>query len=462
MKKSQIRFIAIAIVGAAVLLLLNYGRTSFDRRRCVAQNAEKYQTFFESFFNQLGSTSAQRHMPRRGSLGAADSAPAEGIHTQLEEVLRDLPPMGVHNNDICAYGALPTVPNDPFPCETRGPKPSPIVASTVSPTVSPKPSPTPPACLRPCMIVASPSPSPIPTPTPIGSARNRIIKAGKAVARLEIVAPAGSFSNLAGPATGSEEHYLWGTAVMVDVGVAATSCHAIEPLVKMLNGKLDLSLDKDQRLLIDFGENSRDHLLNQEFEVDHLLACSDTEGLDVALLQVHCIARDKSTTLDPGNKITLDTNPPPADPEPATMAAIVGYADLDHPLDNNTDQVYSSYKGTRFAKFVSLDFVVGTNHCIDKPKILLDTGTTTIGESGAVVLRLPRDSSDSSELQAIGFHTCCSAYFGESSPTPPHEKLPCSRLERTVYNQAVSSWSVLQDEHLGSVLKHPLGCGTAK
>ncbi len=253
---------------------------------------------------------------------------------------------------------------------------------------------------------------------------------------------------------------MWGTGFVIAKGsvtngvivkgVIATSCHAIDSLLvkdKDHPGKWILPTNTRESLKIDFKDGpSQDS--KYEFDVGSFLGCGSRQGLDIALLEV-ALKNDNNDDLPPPLQLYAGLEDP--DPNPDHRLAAVGYADLDHPIDADTQEMYQPYekKEYPYVKFVMVNSVSTIDTCDDDLSLLLDTADTTMGESGSPVMDLTQFSG---KPLVVGVHTCCAAYFKYQKAEPPEHALSASWLRRTYRNQDVSSWSILKDTALCKVL----------
>ena len=171
-------------------------------------------------------------------------------------------------------------------------------------------------------------------------------------------------------------------------------------------------------------------------------------------------------------------------------AAPIAYGDLSHPIDQVTSEMYAPFVHTDlpkdpkikeyvYRKFAMWDGIIETAKC-DNVDYELDTASTTLGSSGALVLGIfkdavpPRQSTSSNKTEspgraetdalgeptftslpsplAIGMHKCCAAYFGEEDAYGPPPTIPCASLHRTPFNQNVSSKSILEEPRFCKLL----------
>jgi trypsin-like peptidase len=243
---------------------------------------------------------------------------------------------------------------------------------------------------------------------------------------------------------------FWGTGFVISQNYVATTCHIVDPL---LNDSNMLQLGDKETMVIEFQNPARQCQIDPTY-----VTCSAHQGLDVALLKV---VKDSCKTT--GSMPNPSSLPPPVlldDEAPSkltdTQLAVIGYGDLDHPIDANTDELYSPFKGSGYNKFLMLDFAPAVENCGgDKGRlnILLDAASTTVGESGGVLVKVGK-VGDSSPLGVVGVHTCCSTFFsGQEKGIPPESGRACTKVRRTFDNQDVSIKSVLDDATLCAVLK---------
>jgi hypothetical protein len=247
----------------------------------------------------------------------------------------------------------------------------------------------------------------------------------------------------------SKNSTFWGTGFVISQNYVATTCHIMDPLMNDSNA---LQLD-NETMVIEFRNPTRQCQIDPTY-----VTCSTHQGLDVALLKV---VKDSCKTTDSMPKAS--SLPPPVlldDEGPSNLTdkllAVIGYGDLDHPIDANTDDLYSPFKGSGYNKFLMLDFAPAVENCGgDKGQlnILLDAASTTVGESGGVLVNVGK-VGDSSPLAVVGVHTCCSTFFsGQEKGIPPESGRACTKVRRTFDNQDVSIKSVLDDATLCAVLK---------
>jgi hypothetical protein len=68
-----------------------------------------------------------------------------------------------------------------------------------------------------------------------------------------------------------------------------------------------------------------------------------------------------------------------------------------------------------------------------------------MGESGSILV-------DRRDQTIIGVHVCCSYPQDDTYNKPPAAKLPCARLKRTQYNQAIGVCKLFQNQELVKAL----------
>lgn len=320
--------------------------------------------------------------------------------------------------------------------------------------------------------------------------KDRIVNFAPYVGRLEIRRP-----KVNQDGTPGYDYYIWGTAVLVGNGVIATSCHVIDSVTKDDGYKPELNLDHDQSLIVDFGDdsgyypatnsaagknpkssqhtsgakkqkagknaNNGDNPENSQYEVQELLGCSRQLGIDVALLKLCPTSVNNNSVLSGFHAWFITDRPDPSHiQEELRSMAIIGTPDLEHPINPVTQDIYSRYEGKQYAKFVVFDTFDEIDPCGESVDIMLDTTTTTVGESGAPVIKLITPPPDGRQLKGdeekyliAGIHTCCSVFSDDLAYKPPRPDLSCANLRRTVQHQAVSSWSIVRDPFLCPILK---------
>jgi len=288
-----------------------------------------------------------------------------------------------------------------------------------------------------------PYPSPLPSscnPLNPGNPNNikkktKIPSLGKSVGRLEV-----RFND-------TDPAAIWGSGFMIAPGVFATGCHVIESLREQ---DPDLQLSGGESVVIDFGESPKSTDPTAEFKVLKVFDCSEERGLDVALLAVEKQNKKKDALPDP-----LPLYLGKLDGIRSDLSVLIGYADLDHFIDPFKAELYNSYVTSTYGKFSMIDFIITKDRCGDDNSfdIVLDIDSTTVGESGAVVIDL--FDNDQNKMPIVtGIHSCCSAYFPEDKAWPPLPKRNCAQLRRTFHNQDIASWSILQDPRLCKVLNN--------
>lgn len=290
---------------------------------------------------------------------------------------------------------------------------------------------------------------------------------------------------------------MLGTGFLIAPGTFAVSCHVIAPVLK---DHPDLKLDYPEKLVVDFQTTRYSFDLTKEIDVTGFLGCSRKNGLDVALIDI-CPRRDPRTpkpkcdvpsATEPPYSLQLLLDSPKNITEIKTEFSIaVGYPDFNHFIDPLKRVIYApwanNYKGGsinnagaykdasgskhnyyNYGKFLLIDGVEDEDECDSDLGIVLDTVSTTVGESGSVVIDLhePVKATGSFDPKngwpdvyprkkpvVVGMHTCCSSYFENDYGKPPEANLPCARLRRTFHNQDISSWSILKDRTLCPLLR---------
>jgi hypothetical protein len=252
---------------------------------------------------------------------------------------------------------------------------------------------------------------------------------------------------------------LWGTGFMVANGVFATNCHVVAPLLKL---DAHLQLPYPETLVIDFEATPWSLGPAKEFPIKDILGCSQQQGLDIAFLNL-CDGDVCPSGLPNPLPLLLEN----FEDLKNEMAVVVGYADMNRFVNPDRRAMYDPYippynQDPAYGKFVLIDGISAEDKCDDDFKIMLDTESTTIGESGAVVLDLhspilykpnPVPSSSDVDIAVAGVHTCCSAYYETDYGEPPKDSMRCARLKRTFHNQAIESRSIIKDRKLCLILK---------
>lgn len=314
--------------------------------------------------------------------------------------------------------------------------------------------------------------------------------------------------------SGHEE--FWGTGFMIADNIFAMSCHTVQPLLREVNGTIRFA-DKYRPVVhFDNGHSSsgKSDSLIYEFPVGtDQVTCSKIYGLDVALLTIS----SDGVLVEPKEKNNRDSSQnnkstrtrsagiPMTKPLPPKLplylenpralkgdhGVMIAYADLRHFIDEHAAEMYEPFiselikeeNHSDHYKFAVLDWIAEDSHYNDNLDILLDTATTTLGESGGPVIDFfgkdriydPQSPPLSNALPpdplVVGIHSCCAAYFVDKSKYTerdlPHYKdvysqdasgsvppaLECAEVRRTLPNQAVSIWSVLHDPDLCEFLQ---------
>lgn len=241
------------------------------------------------------------------------------------------------------------------------------------------------------------------------------------------------------PDYGKISYAQWGTAIQIADDAILTSCHQLESLVDTdEHGNWRLKpMEKSEDLRVDFGERDDQFDCGNEYKVTGLLWLPDEEGFDVAVLRIapddHCARRPLSRHGE--FKIA-----PSGDDK--REVAVIGYPDFHHPLDPCAEAAFEPYKLQGDAKFVSLGCaqdISKMDSCAASDKgTLLHTATTTMGESGSIVI-------DRGTRAVIGLHVCCSYPQDNAYGQPPESQLKCANLKRTQDNQAISVCKLLSD-----------------
>jgi Trypsin-like peptidase domain len=242
--------------------------------------------------------------------------------------------------------------------------------------------------------------------------------------------------------SGKISYAQWGTAVQVADDVIVTSCHELESLVEKKDGTWKLKkMEPSEDLYVDFGERDDQYDHGNEFKVTEILWLPEDEGVDVAALKIEpqCALPDKKLCPPrPSPMLFKFGDAPTSDPEHKHEVAVIGYPDFHHPLDPCAEASFGPYKTQGDAKFVSLGCAQDRSdmpNCKAYPKgTLLHSATTTMGESGGIVV-------DRDKKMIIGMHVCCSYPQDKTYGTPPTSELSCARLknEQTQDNQAISA-----------------------
>jgi hypothetical protein len=180
--------------------------------------------------------------------------------------------------------------------------------------------------------------------------------------------------------------------------------------------------------------------------------------LDFALLQIE----KPCTAIKDVKPLILSQQ----NPEEVASVALVGYPDSTHFIDPDTREIFDAElvlnygtdavnyplrKDYIYAKYVRAGAAL-KNSCNRNSNAFLHPATTTVGESGGVLLDLTQGTS-TDPLQIVAFHACCATYFPEPKGVPPDPDLACAQVQRTFENQALKSWSVIQNPELCKALK---------
>ncbi len=280
--------------------------------------------------------------------------------------------------------------------------------------------------------------------------QNKLLKVANSVGKLQIV------QDTEGAGENAEKTTFWGTAFVIAPRLVATTCHILDPLLTPPNTKV-LELGLHETMKIEFRNPTRQCLIDNAS-----VTCSNSAGLDVGLLKI----ADGSCTEknDVPAPVSLDTS----DLE-GQILAVIGYGDLDHPVDADTDELYRVFKPQSpqdpgYDKFVMFDVANKVEHCGTNVDVLMDAASTTIGESGSVVVKVePIEGHGSNKgmladkgydpLTVVGVHTCCSTFSEHEKGTAPKPDTSCAQIRRTFDNQDISISSVLNDPTLCEVLK---------
>jgi hypothetical protein len=282
--------------------------------------------------------------------------------------------------------------------------------------------------------------------------RNKLINQHPSFAPVILKSAESVGSLMVSSSTDADKSEMWGTGFLLQNRIIATTCHIIAPLVDKPENASRLEFDGD--LWIDFGSSYGKHKISKDF-----VKCSKSKGLDVALLKLVDNPCGAPETLP--LPLTLAKNPPLElnRSDPAGVYGLVAYADMEHPIDVDAQELYDPIRDSINKEF-SYD-VIRKSDCSNKTvTIYLESAGTTMGQSGGPLFDLSRVVSDPNvtSLDVIGIHICCSEYFSFPKGTPPDQKMYCAQVRRTIDNQAVSSASVWSDPDLNSVLsEQPLG-----
>ena len=227
-----------------------------------------------------------------------------------------------------------------------------------------------------------------------------------------------------------------------------TTCHTIAPLVDTQSDSKKLKSDVD--LSVSFDNSSITCSVKKD------IVCSNTSGLDIALLAMDCMKNPPTLTLS--DKYDQHRISFVADESGEPRFGLIGYADLEHPLDAKSILLYKDAipsNAPKTAQFFVFDRIDRAYSCKEGPKIFMEQAATTVGLSGGPVI-------DLSDATVVGVHTCCSSYFDFPKSKPPQAQLSCAQLHRTMLNQAVSAGSILQDENLCPLLSDsPKNCSNS-
>jgi hypothetical protein len=300
------------------------------------------------------------------------------------------------------------------------------------------------------------------------TSKSIIAKSSNSVARLSI---SDTYNPDAPPS-------FWGTGFLIAPGVIATPCHVIAPLIGN-DRQLDLApgetLNADFEPTYGFSRKSKSGKVSNITTVQILkvMGCPDRSGFDIALLDF-CTKENADGTCDQdisAHGIPLFTGDItsilPTDETLSFSFILIGYADLEHFVDPDRKAIYDPWVQSKASnKFAMIDQVFKVDPCDytskdqankddvppkSKLEIVLDDDSTTIGESGSMLLYLNVNAP-----MIVGMHTCCSGYFPYDLGHPPNpvpENLHCAYLRRTFYNQDISSRAILTEPILCKVLE---------
>lgn len=283
------------------------------------------------------------------------------------------------------------------------------------------------------------------------SLRDKVAAVATSVGKLKVVGTAGTM--------------FWGTGFVISPHLVATTCHNVDSLLIDQN-MLDLGGDS---MYIEFQNPARQCQIDAKVPV----VCSQSLGLDVALLKVldnSCMTNGSLPTASSlPSPVVLDAEDPSGlSGQNRTLLAVIGYGDLDHPVDADTDDLYGAFKEyPALDKFLMWDLAPAVQDC-GGLKILLDAASTTVGESGGVLVKVGKVpegqdlfksidvmQGDDPPFPVVGIHTCCATFFaGIEKGTPPTDySNPCTQVKRTLDNQDISIKSVLDDATLCKALR---------
>lgn len=272
-------------------------------------------------------------------------------------------------------------------------------------------------------------------PVDIGLHKDPIVHAAPSIGRLILIS---------GQARALE---MWGSGFMVSSNKFMVSCHAIAPL---LDEHGAIATDYKGRVFVSFADRSSGDADPDAFKVSDA-KCASGEGVDVAVVR-----------LEPRKGVSMPQalhfgEQPVLLPHPGIL---LGYADLLHPFDEYTREMYEPYEnnsGQTSApepgatasraradiKVAMLDGLISSELCATSKSPLLDTASTTVGSSGSPVIV---DDYGASNLAVVGVHSCCDGYFGSyEDTTAPKPKLSCAQITRGFYNQDIASETILED-----------------
>jgi hypothetical protein len=253
----------------------------------------------------------------------------------------------------------------------------------------------------------------------------------------------------------TQKEFLWATAFKVGqqttesgetYDLIATTCHALQPIIKQDSGRWILKPPTDETLWLDLGE--RTDYPGEQYQVTELVAYGQQQGLDVALLKVKHFT-DGSLQFLPSNVDALRLGR-------RLPLTVVGYVDFLHPVDPLFDLSYGPFETFGDNEFVSLgrysqiEFKGEARLNREGVNYLLHDAATSMGESGSPVFA----GEDLNKAPVLGVHVCCTAYWKNEKTYAPVDKdmIPCGKITRSGLNKAVSSKDILCDPDLRKAL----------
>jgi hypothetical protein len=242
---------------------------------------------------------------------------------------------------------------------------------------------------------------------------------------------------------------LAGTGFVVQRGpqtaLIATNCHVLLADPISLTRKPEgggTPVVADLNLRIDFSEGPKQEGA-RAFPITKILACSETAGLDVALLEA------STQSVSPGGEfpkaLTRRETPLQKDWQHGErqLIGIIGYPNLRAARNGDKySELFTRYSPDKYAKFYSPGAItsVESKTAVD---YLLHVASTMVGQSGSPVIEI----GGRGESVVTGIDACCGRPLG---PLPgPAPVLNCaSRLVSEPRNLSIAMWSAVADPRL--------------